>query len=129
LPADNRSKPSPTGRPDTWSNVNPADAQPADLKIKLAEQTLRIQWQDGRDSVFDLGQLRRHCPCATCREQRADTSPLPVLNINTNQAVPTVTSARLVGNYALQLVWSDGHDAGIFDFRYLRFLACGGQPD
>jgi DUF971 family protein len=27
-----------------------------------------------------------------------------------------------VGNYALRIVWSDGHDSGIFSFRYLRDL-------
>ncbi len=47
-------------------------------------------------------------------------SSLPVL-----KADPTglrVTSARLVGNYAIQFFWSDGHYTGIYDFRFLRSL-------
>ncbi len=32
----------------------------------------------------------------------------------------TVTHAELVGNYALKLVFSDGHDTGIYSFAYLR---------
>ena len=35
---------------------------------------------------------------------------------------PRVTSAQLVGNYALKLAWSDGHGSGIYSFRYLREL-------
>jgi len=31
-----------------------------------------------------------------------------------------VVDAQLVGNYALKIVWSDGHDSGIYSFRYLR---------
>jgi DUF971 family protein len=30
--------------------------------------------------------------------------------------------AELVGNYAIRFRWSDGHDTGIFDFRFLRSL-------
>ena len=35
----------------------------------------------------------------------------------------TVAHAELVGNYALKLVFSDGHDTGIFSFAYLREIA------
>ena len=37
-----------------------------------------------------------------------------------------VTKAKLVGNYAIQFTWSDGHDTGIFDFRLLRSLEGSG---
>ena len=33
--------------------------------------------------------------------------------------------AKLVGNYAIQFTWSDGHNTGIFDFRFLRSLSEG----
>ncbi|MCH8218976.1 MAG: DUF971 domain-containing protein, partial [Planctomycetes bacterium] len=35
---------------------------------------------------------------------------------------PTLTGAQLMGHYAIKLIWSDGHDTGIFDYRYLRTL-------
>ncbi|MCH7595658.1 MAG: DUF971 domain-containing protein [Planctomycetes bacterium] len=95
---------------------------PRDLKIKLKEQRLVIDWKDGERSEFTLAQLRRACPCATCRGERehADENPLKIL-----KADPTgvrVTSARLMGNYAIQFDWSDGHNTGIFDFRMLRAM-------
>ncbi len=95
---------------------------PIDLKLKLEDQTLTVKWKDGATSAFQLGLLRRHCPCATCRTQREERTLLPILNIKPGQPTPRVTGANLAGNYAIVLQWSDGHDAGIFDFRYLRAL-------
>jgi len=120
----------PGGRPDAGSrspaawNSGPLDEHttPADLKVKLKEQTLTVAWKDGVTRVYSLAQLRRHCPCATCRTQREDRTLLPILNIKADASPPHVTSAQLTGNYAIQFTWSDGHNAGIFDFRYLRTL-------
>lgn len=97
-------------------------AVPSRLKLKLEEQTLAVEWPDGLAATFPAGFLRRHCPCATCRTAASEKTLLPILNIRGGQT-PRIVSARLAGTYALQLSWSDGHDAGIFDFRLLRSLA------
>lgn len=102
------------------------DAQairPTDIKLRRNEQELRIRWADGSESVYSAALLRRNCPCATCRSARQPAGPtsLPVLNVQADQRIE-LTGARLVGNYALQLLWSDSHDTGIFDYRYLRTL-------
>jgi DUF971 family protein len=105
--------------PDPTSHT-PEQATPADLKVRLAEQKLLITWRDGRTSEYSLAKLRTLCPCATCRTEREKRPLLPILKSD-----PTgvhVTSAQLVGNYAIQFFWSDGHSTGIFDFRYLRSL-------
>ncbi len=95
---------------------------PTDLKVKLAEQQLLIAWKDGRRSMFALANLRRHCPCATCRTDREkqDSNPLRILKFNPEGV--RVSSAELVGHYAIKFHWSDGHKSGIFDFRFLRAL-------
>lgn len=95
---------------------------PKDLKVQLKEQRLIVEWMDGKRSEFSLDELRRQCPCATCRSEReqANTNPLRIL-----KADPTgvrVDHAELVGSYAIQFHWSDGHNMGIFDFRLLRSL-------
>jgi DUF971 family protein len=46
---------------------------------------------------------------------------LTVLPKGMDQATQ-VADARLVGNYALQITWGDGHDTGIYDFRYWRSI-------
>lgn len=95
---------------------------PNSLALKRAEQELRVQWKDGRESVFSAVRLRKSCPCATCRTERErDTSTLlPILKTSPDDI--KLTSAKLVGTYAIQLFWSDGHDTGIYDFKYLRAL-------
>ena len=41
------------------------------------------------------------------------------------EAVPdtlTIEDVEIVGRYALNFRWSDGHQTGIYSFRYLREL-------
>ncbi len=96
---------------------------PRELKVKRAEQELRITWADGCNSVYPALMLRKNCPCSACRTEREKQSRelLPILK----QAPPTdlkLTNAQLVGHYAIQLFWSDGHSSGIYDFKYLRAM-------
>lgn len=99
---------------------------PADLKLKRAEQELRIRWQDGCTSVYSAAVLRKNCPCATCRTERQKQTPTALPILKQSPAELKLTSAQLVGHYAIQLFWSDGHDTGIFDFKYLRAMV---EPD
>lgn len=89
---------------------------------------LRIDWADGVSSHYPLAYLRKHCPCATCRgthEEKSGPAPaglsLTILPSNIDKAAQ-FTDGRLVGNYAIQIIWADGHSTGIYDFRYLRAI-------
>jgi len=95
------------------------------------EQGLTIEWQDGRRCEYTLTLLRSMCPCAQCRVVRDGSDPhdispgpkkKPLLTILPGNYAGkiTVLNASLVGNYALKLEWSDGHDSGIYSFQYLR---------
>jgi DUF971 family protein len=103
-------------------------ATPRDLTVKLEAQKLFIDWQDGKRSTFDLGTLRGVCPCATCRTERDGQASSPLRILKFDPARSRVTTARLVGQYAIQFTWSDGHDTGIFEFRFLRSLPDQGLP-
>jgi len=108
---------------------------PARLDLKRDEK-LDILWQDGRRSVYTLSYLRSMCPCAACKMVREgrdphDISPvpagpkkMPLLTILPgNYANPlTVVKAQMVGNYAIQIDWSDDHGSGIYSFEYLRSI-------
>ncbi|MGD0921583.1 MAG: DUF971 domain-containing protein [Terriglobia bacterium] len=96
--------------------------QPNPTKIRLAggNDALTIEWSDGHLSVYPYRYLRDKCPCANCSELGARTpaadNPFPMLG-----AKPlTPEHAELVGRYALQIYWTDGHSAGIYSFEYLR---------
>lgn len=100
-----------------------AAATPKDLKVQIKEQRLRIDWADGTTSEYSLDELRKLCPCASCRTEREqqDTNPLKILKFDPSGV--RVVAAELVGNYAIKFTWSDGHDTGIFDFRFLKSVA------
>jgi DUF971 family protein len=105
--------------------LQPAQSRPVGLDLAIAEQELRIEWADGVRSVYTMRFLRQNCPCATCRTEREKQSEsqslLPVLSAAQAAASgATCVGGHLVGNYALQLDWSDGHSTGIYDFRLLR---------
>ena len=102
----------------------PALVAPKALALKRAEQELRVTWQDGVETVFTAATLRKNCPCATCNEERSKQTRvlLPVLK-QSGSGPLTLDDAKLVGTYAIQFIWSDGHTAGIFDYKYLRSLS------
>lgn len=96
--------------------------RPKAIAIERQAALLRITWPDGHVSAYALHWVRAHCPCATCREERSaaalNTDPLRLLSGPPPST--QIAGAELVGNYALRLRWTDGHDAGIYPFTGLR---------
>lgn len=83
---------------------------------RLGEQrALRITWRDGHVSEYAYAYLRGWCPCAVCQGHSGEHRFVPVDD-------PDLASIGVVGNYALCLTWNDGHETGIYSYRYLRNL-------
>lgn len=85
---------------------------------------LAIRWDDGDEDFIPLERLRRACPCAGCKGE------VDILgNVYKNPEKPFAPNSfelvRIsnVGGYAIQPVWADGHNSGIYSFDYLRRLA------
>jgi len=101
--------------------VTPIQQSPAHLDL-ARDRGLTVHWPDGTKSFYPIAYLRRMSPSAearTLREQLAK-NPLTVLP-NTGDGKPlTATSAELVGNYAVRIRFSDGHDTGLYSWDYLR---------
>ena len=94
------------------------------LSIERKENYIHILWSDQHPSIYEVGYLRRRCPCVVCRgiKERSPDGGIPVEQIP--QPVELI-SAHLVGNYALQLNFNAGHDTGIYSFEHLRKIcAC-----
>jgi len=96
--------------------------RPQTIAIERAKGELVIQWADQHTSAFPLRWLRTNCPCATCREERRTAAlESDILKLSSGPLPSTqIADATLVGNYAIRLVWTDGHDAGIYAFAILR---------
>ena len=89
-------------------------------------EALDITWDDGKVSSFPLQYLRKHCPCAGCKGEKdlLGRTLLPILKTSYDGPI-TATGGEPVGNYAIRITFSDGHDKGIYTFKYLRELADG----
>jgi DUF971 family protein len=83
---------------------------------------LVIEWSDGKRGVLSWKQLREACPCAGCREERQKPAdPFRILKPSDLVPLAAVSMPR-VGRYAYKIVWSDGHDTGIYTLEHLRQL-------
>ena len=104
-----------------------ASTDPADIAISREQREMRIRWQDGHESAYAFDLLRKECPCALCVDQR-ETAPLsvPALTVLTGPVVKAgevqAKEVKPIGRYAINFVWSDSHDSGIYSFGYLRTL-------
>lgn len=83
------------------------------------DRSLRVTWADGRVCLYAAADLRRACPCAHCVNEWTGERILRPESISDDTEIKDV---EIVGRYALNFRWSDGHDAGIYSFRYLREL-------
>lgn len=84
---------------------------------------LAIQWNDGAESYLDLQFLRRACPCAACGGEPDVLGNIMRPNVSYSDNSFELAGFQVVGGYALQLQWKDGHGTGIYSFQYLRRLA------
>lgn len=92
---------------------------------------LEITWSDGNKQFLSSKLLREACPCATCLEARGDVrhqkplsaarNKLQVIKATVDEAL-NLKQVSLVGNYAIELLWGDRHNTGIYSFELLREL-------
>lgn len=87
--------------------------RPTEIK-RVGTSEIRVRWSDGHRSVYPNHHLRNRCPCALCRER-----PPHVLPVVGGQEIHAV-QIGLVGRYAINIQWSDGHDSGIYSYETLR---------
>ncbi len=105
------------------SQQNPTQkSRPANITLNKQRHELNIQWDDNHSSAYPLNALREACPCALCREGHEFMGPQYDPDLIALQPARSyeVKDMQLVGNYALQLTWSDLHSSGIYTWDYLR---------
>lgn len=88
---------------------------PTGVRAPHGASVFEVTWADGRTHRYPHRILRGFCPCASCQGHSGRIRFLEPPNTE-------LRSVSQVGNYALALAWGDGHDVGIYSFRYLRRL-------
>jgi DUF971 family protein len=95
----------------------------APTNIQQIGNELAIQWNDGTESYFNLELLRRACPCAACGGEPDVLGNVLRPEVSYTEESFQLRSFDLVGGYAIQPRWRDGHNTGIYGFQYLRRLS------
>ncbi len=94
---------------------------PTAVDLSRAENRLEITWEGGHRSVYGGEQLRWACPCAECKGEAGSPGRLDFVQELTPEET-SLEDAGLIGQYALQLTFKDGHGTGLYSFKYLRAL-------
>ena len=83
----------------------------------LFAEDLTVEWRDGVVSHYPFFALRDVCPCASCVDELTGEKVLKSGDVPNDIRI---AAADYVGNYAIKIDWSDGHNTGIYSFRFLR---------
>jgi DUF971 family protein len=99
------------------------DVKPLHLDLKK-DRGLTVAWDDGTTSFYSIVYLRKMSPSADNRtlKEQLKKNPLTVLPASVAKQTGPITAldAEFVGNYAIKIRFSDGHDTGLYSWRYLR---------
>jgi len=90
---------------------------PTEIKLHQKSRLLEIAFSDGQRFELPCEFLRVYSPSAEVRGHGPGQEVLQVGKKNVE-----ITDVQPVGSYAVQLVFSDGHDSGLYSWDYLHDL-------
>ncbi len=90
--------------------------------IQHIGEELAISWSDGTESFLQLPLLRQACPCAVCGGEPDVLGNIERPEVSYTAASFQLRGWQMIGGYALQPAWGDGHGTGLYTFPYLQRL-------
>jgi DUF971 family protein len=97
---------------------------PTPTKItKPAPYLLSFEWSDGITTTITLRTFRDECPCASCKGETIMGKTYSFGMQVMKPGMYDLTNIQVVGNYAVQADWKDGHNTGIYSWDILRGIA------
>jgi len=91
---------------------------PKSITYHSESRKLEIWYDDTESIVLSAEYLRVFSPSAEVRGHSPDQRVL-----QTGKKDVAIESIESIGNYAIRIVFSDGHDSGIYSWSYLRELS------
>ena len=91
--------------------------KPIDIKLHQASKLLEIKFDNDTECMLSCEMLRVYSPSAEVRGHGAGQEVLQVGKEDVN-----ISAIEPVGNYAVKLTFSDGHDTGLYSWDYLHYL-------
>lgn len=100
------------------TGLTPNSPRPTDIKLHQASKLLEISFDDGTNTQLSCEFLRVYSPSAEVRGHGAGQEVLQIGKEDVN-----ITGIEPVGNYAVKLTFSDGHNTGLYSWDYLYEIA------
>ncbi len=100
------------------SDLTPNSPRPIDIKLHQASRLLEIKFDNNTECMLSCEFLRVYSPSAEVKGHGPGQEVLQIGKEDVN-----ITAIEPVGNYAIKLVFSDGHDTGLYSWDYLYDLA------
>ncbi len=100
------------------SGLTPNSPRPVELRLHQASRQLEVVFDDGVRGMLPCEFLRVYSPSAEVRGHGAGQEVLQIGKETVN-----IVAIEPVGNYAVKLDFSDGHNTGLYSWDYLYDLA------
>lgn len=92
-------------------------AWPGEIRLNPARDTLHIAFDNGESFTLAAEYLRVESPSAEVQGHGTDSK-----QIVTGKEGVTIARLEPIGNYAVRIVFDDGHDSGLYAWDYLYRL-------
>lgn len=100
------------------TGLTPSSPRPTDIKLHQASRLLEVQFDDGKNAKLSCEFLRVYSPSAEVRGHGAGQEVL-----QTGKEDVNIVGIEPIGNYAVKLTFSDGHNTGLYSWDYLYDIA------
>ena len=100
------------------------DMTPSEIRLRKTSKLLSVTFDDGSSFDLPFEYLRVFSPSAEVKGHGPGQETLQV----GKQAV-MITAIQPVGHYAVRLVFDDGHDSGLYTWKYLHELGSQQQQN
>lgn len=93
------------------------DYTPTEIRLQIKSRQVVIAFDDGNRFELSFEYLRVHSPSAEVKGHRPGQEVL-----QTGKENVQVTAVEPIGHYAVRLVFDDGHNTGLYTWKYLYDL-------
>ena len=93
------------------------ESVPTEIRLRRASRVLEVSFADGSRFELPFEYLRVHSPSAEVKGHGPGQEVLVLGKENVE-----IRAIEPVGQYAVKLVFDDGHDTGLYTWKYLHEL-------
>jgi DUF971 family protein len=103
--------------PTKMSGLTENTPRPIDIRLHQASRLLEIKFDNNTECMLSCEFLRVYSPSAEVKGHGPGQETLQI-----GKELVNITAIEPIGNYAVKLVFSDGHDTGLYSWDYLYYL-------